>query len=120
MFDHFEIKVVEFDKCLTFYKAALKPLDIELKWSDPSAAGFGMAHEPNVRFLIEKSESSTKSHIAFKAKDKTAVAAFYEAGLTASGTCNGEPGLREHFAPNYYAAFLYDPDGNNVEAVVYL
>lgn len=120
MFDHFEIKVVEFDKCLTFYSTALKPLGIELKWSDPCSAGFGMAHEPNVRFLIEKSESSTNSHIAFKAKDKTAVAAFHEAGLTASGTCNGEPGLREHFAPNYYAAFLYDPDGNNVEAVVYL
>ena len=120
MIDHFEIKVAKFDKCLKFYSSALKPLGIELKWSDPSSTGFGMTNEPNVRFLIEKAESSTKSHIAFKAKDKTSVASYYEEGLTASGVCNGKPGLREQFAPNYYAAFLYDPDGYNVEAVVYL
>ncbi|MDN3650898.1 VOC family protein [Reinekea marina] len=120
MIDHFEIKVVEFEKCLKFYSSALKPLGIVLKWSDSSAAGFGTTHEPNVRFLIEKSESSTKSHIAFKAKDEASVASFYEKGLATSGICNGKPGIREHYAPNYFAAFLFDPDGNNIEAVVYL
>ncbi len=120
MIDHFEVKVVEFEKCLQFYSSALKPLGIELKWSDKTSAGFGLTGEPNVRFLIEKAESSTSSHIAFRAEDAASVASYYKMGLAASGVCNGEPGLREQYASNYYAAFLFDPEGNNVEAVVYL
>ncbi|MCG6279840.1 VOC family protein [Vibrio diabolicus] len=120
MIDHFEIKVAAFEECCIFYKNALKPLGIELKWSDESAAGFGLSSESNVRFLIEKGVSNSKCHIAFSATDKLQVVAFHEAGLSVGGKCNGKPSLRGHYAPNYYAAFLIDPDGNNVESVVYL
>ena len=120
MIDHFEIKVVDFDACVAFYSKVLITLGIELKWSDEAAAGFGLVGEPNTRFLIEKGAQSAPCHIAFKANDKASVEAFHKAGIEAGFTCHGEPGLREHYAPNYYAAFLYDPDGNNIEAVVYL
>ncbi|EIO3705299.1 VOC family protein [Vibrio parahaemolyticus] len=120
MIDHFEIKVAAFKECRAFYMNALEPLGIELKWSDENAAGFGLSSEPNVRFLIEKGVSNSTYHIAFSALDKRQVTAFHEAGLSAGGKCNGKPGLRSHYAPNYYAAFLIDPEGNNVESVVYL
>ncbi|MFD2177687.1 VOC family protein [Veronia pacifica] len=120
MIDHFEIKVTAFEECREFYKITLEPLGIELKWSDEAAAGFGFSSEANVRFLIEQGVSKSTCHIAFSASNKLQVAAFHEAGLSGGGLCNGKPGLREHYAPNYYAAFLIDPDGNNVESVVYL
>ncbi len=120
MIDHFEIKVVDFDACIAFYSKVLTPVGIELKWSDEAAAGFGLVGEANTRFLIEKGGQSAPCHIAFKANDKASVEAFHKAGIEAGFTCHGEPGLREQYAPNYYAAFFYDPDGNNIEAVVYL
>ncbi|WP_180828358.1 VOC family protein, partial [Vibrio parahaemolyticus] len=92
MIDHFEIKVAAFEECGAFYMNALEPLGIELKWLDENAAGFGLSSEPNVRFLIEKGVSNSTCHIAF----------------SAGGKCNGKPGLRSHYAPNYYAAFLID------------
>lgn len=118
--DHFEIKVAAFEECRAFYMNVLEPLGIELKWSDENAAGFGLSSEPNVRFLIEEGVSNSTCHIAFSALDKRQVTAFHEAGLSAGGKCNGKPGLRSHYAPNYYSAFLIDPEGNNVESVVYL
>ncbi len=120
MIDHFEIKVADFESCCDFYTQALSPLGIELKWADDAAAGFGLRSEPNVRFLIEKGVNSAKSHIAFSASGEGQVSEFHKAGLSNGATCNGRPGLREKYAPNYYAAFLLDPDGNNVEAVAYL
>lgn len=120
MFDHVEIKVVHFDECLTFYTAVLQALGIEVKWVDEAGAGFGLISEPNVRFLIEKGETSTKNHLAFKAANEAEVKTFHSAGITLGAPCNGKPGLRESYAPNYYAAFLLDPDGNNIEALVYL
>ncbi len=117
MFDHCEIKVTNFPACKTFYEAALAPLGIEIKWSDDAAAGFGQVGNPIVAFLIESGPSSTPAHIAFSAADEAAVHAFHAAGVEAGGSCNGEPGLRKHYAPNYYAAFLKDPSGNNIEAL---
>lgn len=120
MIDHFEVKVVDFDACVVFYSKVLTPLGIELKWLDEAAAGFGLVGESSTRFLIEKGDQSSPCHIAFKANSKVSVEAFYKAGVDAGFTCHGEPGLREHYTPNYYAAFFYDPDGNNIEAVVYV
>ncbi len=120
MIDHFEIKVAYFESCRDFYTQALSPLGIELKWADDSAAGFGLKSEPNVRFLIEKGVNSAKSHIAFSASSKVQVSEFHRAGLSSGAICNGIPGVREKYSSNYYAAFLLDPDGNNVEAVAYL
>jgi len=118
--DHFEIKTIKFEQCVEFYSTVLKPLHIELKWSDESAAGFGKVSEQKVQFVIEKSENKESSHIAFSAPDKNAVNRFYSIGIEGGFDCNGEPGIRAQYAPNYYAAFLHDPDGNNIEAVVYI
>ncbi|RXJ72846.1 glyoxalase/bleomycin resistance/extradiol dioxygenase family protein [Veronia nyctiphanis] len=120
MIDHFEIKTNNFDVCKRFYQACLALLNIELKWSDDAAAGFGVIDENKVRFLIEHGESNTGCHIAFSATDENAVKQFHHAAMEVNAKCNGKPGLRAHYSPNYYAAFVFDPDGNNVEAVTYL
>ena len=116
MFDHVEIKVVRFDSCQHFYATVLAPLLIELKWSDETAAGFGLMGRDHVGFLIEQGQQGASCHLAFRADDATQVDAFHHAGIKAGFACNGLPGLRPHYAPNYYAAFLRDPDGNNIEA----
>nr|WP_301291255.1 VOC family protein [Aeromonas caviae] len=93
---------------------------IELKWSDETAAGFGLMGRDHVGFLIERGQQGASCHLAFRADDATQVDAFHHAGIKAGFACNGLPGLRPHYAPNYYAAFLRDPDGNNIEAMTYL
>ena len=119
MIDHFEVKVVNFDACVKFYAAVLHPLGIELKWSDAGAAGFGAFNDDErVLFLIEKAESSARMHLAFQAADQEAVKGFHAVGVSNNYQSNGEPGFREHYSPGYYAAFLLDPDQNNIEAVV--
>lgn len=120
MFDHVEIQIVNFEACKAFYSNVLRPLKIEIKWSDEAAAGFGLVGEDKVRFLIELSDTSCKSHIAFKGRDEVAIKEFHRTGVELGFDCNGPPGLRQNYAPNYYAAFLLDPDGNNIEAVAYL
>ena len=120
MIDHFEIKTVEFELCVNFYTAVLRPLNIERKWSNDSAAGFGVEGDEKVRFLIEKSVTREPCHIAFSAQSQSAVDQFHSAGIENGFTSNGEPGIRVEYASNYYAAFLNDPDGNNIEAVVYI
>lgn len=98
----------------------LSPLNIELKWSDASAAGFGLRDNPKVSFMIEKSESSVPARIASSASSGAVMKKFHDAGIENGFQCNGQSGLRKDYAPNDYAAFLFDPDGNNIEAVVYL
>ena len=120
MIDHFEIKVVDFEGCKRFYETTLAALDIELKWANDTAAGFGEVGEGKVVFLVEKFDSRVPAHIAFSASSEAAVAQFHQSGVDGGFECNGKPGLRANYAPNYYAAFLLDPDGNNIEAVVYL
>ena len=120
MLDHFEIRTINFEQCKRFYALVLRPLNIELKWSDNNAAGFGERDEKKVRFMIHKSDLSCASHIAFSASDKNAVNCFHQVAIENGYKSNGEPGTRQAYAPNYYAAFILDPDGNNVEAVVYL
>jgi len=120
MIDHFEIKVLNFKQCLEFYSLVLAPLKIENKWSESSAAGFGLISENKTRFLIEESEQVSRTHIAFSSSEKSLVELFHAVGISNGYVCNGVPGLREDYSPNYYAAFLLDPDGNNIEAVIYL
>ena len=120
MFDHVEIKVVCFDDCRRFYATVLVPLLIELKWADKDAAGFGRVGHDKVGFLIERGEPGAPCHLAFTASSAAQVDEFYQVGVRAGFACNGPPGLRSHYAPNYYAALLLDPDGNNIEVLAYL
>ena len=120
MFDHVEIKVVHFNDCRRVYATVLVPLLIELKWADKDAAGFGRLGHDKVGFLIERGEQGAPCHLAFTASSAAQVDEFYQVGVRAGFACNGQPGLRPHYAPNYYAAFLRDPDGNNIEVLAYL
>jgi len=81
-----------------------------------SAAGFGSG-EGIPDFWIGSNPERGATHVAFTAKDRAAVDSFYEAAVAAGGHDNGPPGVRAHYHENYYAAYVHDPDGNNLEAV---
>ena len=116
MFDHGGLKVKSLEASVRFYAAALEPLGLVLCSRDDSSAGFGPAGEPGL-WLYTAKVSSAAAHVAFHATDRKAVDRFYSRGREAGGRDNGAPGVRADYAPTYYAAFLTDPDGNNVEAV---
>jgi catechol 2,3-dioxygenase-like lactoylglutathione lyase family enzyme len=117
MYDHIGLKVKDLDASVRFYRAALAPLGHVLCSQDSSGAGFGPPGEPALWLLPANGGAKRGTHVAFRANDRTAVDRFHAGGLGAGGRDNGGPSLRTDYAPTYYAAFLIDPDGNNVEAV---
>ena len=117
MYDHLGLRVADLDASVRFYTAALAPLGFELCSRDDSGAGFGPKGAPALWLHLHKGKAGTGAHVAFRAKDRAGVDRFHAAGLKAGGKDNGAPGLRPDYGPTYYAAFLIDPDGNNVEAV---
>ena len=117
MYDHIGLKVNDIDASVRFYEAALKPLGHVIASRDESSAGLGPKGGPALWLTVEKGSTARGAHVAFRAPDRAAVDRFYQEGLKAGGRDNGEPGLRKDYSPTYYAAFLFDPDGNNVEAV---
>ena len=117
MYDHIGIKTGNLDASVRFYTAALAPLGFVLCSKDESGAGFGPKGEPALWLYLQKGLKSTGAHIAFRAPDHAAIGKFHAEGLKAGGCDNGAAGHRHDYSPTYYAAFLLDPDGNNVEAV---
>jgi catechol 2,3-dioxygenase-like lactoylglutathione lyase family enzyme len=117
MFDHIGLRVADLDASVRFYTAALAPLGYELCSRDDAGAGFGPKGAPSLWLHLHKSDVGTGAHIAFRASDHAAIRKFHSEGLTAGGRDNGGAGPRADYSPTYYAAFLIDPDGNNVEAV---
>lgn len=118
MYDHIGLKVQDLDASVRFYSAALEPLGHVPGYRDDTTAGLGPEGAPALwLYAAGKAAKGPGVHIAFRAADRRAVDRFHERGLQSGGRDNGKPGLREAYSPNYYAAFLVDPDGNNVEAV---
>lgn len=117
MLDHVTLKVTDLKASLTFYEATLKPLGIARLYGDGEYyAGFGTA--PKAFFWIGQSKDAiTSTHVALAAPSRALVDAFYKAAIEAGAQDNGKPGLRPHYNENYYAAFVLDPDGHNIEAV---
>lgn len=119
MIDHVTAKVGDIERGKSFYSQALAPLGYSLKMEFPGAAGFG-TDDGGPDFWIGTNEARGATHIAFSAKDRASVDAFHEAATAAGAKDNGAPGLRPHYHENYYAAFVHDADGNNIEAVCHL
>jgi catechol 2,3-dioxygenase-like lactoylglutathione lyase family enzyme len=117
MIDHAGVHVSDFTKAKEFYSKALAPLGYTLlsDFAQWSVAGFGESGKSD--FWLYTAEVKQNDHIAFAASSKEAVDAFYKAGLEAGGKDNGAPGYRKDYSPGYYAAFIHDLDGNNVEVV---
>jgi catechol 2,3-dioxygenase-like lactoylglutathione lyase family enzyme len=123
MLDHIGFPVSDFARAKAFYAQALKPLGIALVMEltpeqsrGGAFAGFGESRIPY--FWLQTSGTPGKGlHVAFRAKDRATVDAFYQAALAAGGKDNGAPGLRPHYHAHYYGAFVLDPDGHNIEAV---
>jgi catechol 2,3-dioxygenase-like lactoylglutathione lyase family enzyme len=115
MLDHIGILVANLDASVAFYTKALAPLGYSLIMKMEQFAGFGVAGKPD--FWIGIGKPTDKIHVAFRAKGRGDVRAFYDAAMAAGGSDNGPPGVREIYHPSYYGAFVRDPDGHNVEAV---
>jgi catechol 2,3-dioxygenase-like lactoylglutathione lyase family enzyme len=117
MFNHIGVKVKDLDASARFYSAALGALGYQQGYSDETVVSLGPKDAPGLWLGGDAKLAHSLVHMAFTAGSHAAVDAFYREGLRAGGRDNGAPGLRKDYSPTYYAAFLLDPDGNNVEAV---
>jgi catechol 2,3-dioxygenase-like lactoylglutathione lyase family enzyme len=124
MIDHIGITVSNLEKSTAFYTKTLAPLGYVLCKNGPGSVSFGvreghgMCADPGGDFWLSVgAPMKPRAHVAFNAASRADVDAFYVAGLAADGTDNGAPGLRAQYHPRYYAAFVLDPDGYNIEAV---
>jgi catechol 2,3-dioxygenase-like lactoylglutathione lyase family enzyme len=116
--DHIGVGVRDYDESLAFYSAALAPLALELvaeTGTDNRSAGFGYMGRDD--FWIHEGRPVGRAHIAFEAQSPEQVDAFHAAAIEAGGRDNGAPGVREEYSSTYYAAYILDPNGNNIEAV---
>jgi catechol 2,3-dioxygenase-like lactoylglutathione lyase family enzyme len=118
MYDHIGLRVKDLEASARLYEALLAPLAHVLCSKDASGAGFGPRGAPALWLIPDQKGGG--AHIAFRADSRAAVNAFYQAGLGAGARDNGAPGLRPDYGANYYAAFLIDLDGNNLEAVCFV
>jgi catechol 2,3-dioxygenase-like lactoylglutathione lyase family enzyme len=124
--DHVGFSVSDIEVSKRFYAAALAPLGVELLMTvtpdmteaGGTALGFGRDGKPFF-WVGDNERVGEGSHVAFGVASRSEVDAFHAAALAAGGRDNGAPGLRPHYGPDYYAAFVLDPDGTNIEAVCY-
>ncbi len=121
MLHHISLGVTDLNRAAAFYDAALAPLGYVRVWTDASAIGYGPPGAGD-KLAIKLRDGATAPgpgfHLALAAPDRACVDSFYEAALRYGGQDNGAPGLRPHYGPDYYAAFVVDPDGHHIEAVI--
>jgi catechol 2,3-dioxygenase-like lactoylglutathione lyase family enzyme len=116
--DHLTVHVKDLKAARAFYEAALEPLGMKINLDYPAAFGMG-SREENIFWLARDRQASGGGHYALRVENPEEVNAFHEAALRAGGKDNGEPGPRPDYGPNYYAAFVKDREGNNIEVVCY-
>lgn len=123
MIDHTGLVVSDFERSKRFYVTALAPIGYAMLAEFPASitghtdvAGFGEPPKPDF-WISRGTPNQPPIHIAFRVGSRALVEAFYQAAMTAGGRDNGAPGLRPHYHPHYYGAFVLDPDGHNIEAV---
>ncbi len=123
MIDHTGVVVSDFDKSKQFYIGAFAAIGYHLLAEFPPevtghgrVAGFGEPPKPDF-WIISGEPNRPAIHVAFRVATRAHVDAFHRAALAAGGRDNGAPGIRAHYHPNYYGAFVLDPDGHNIEAV---
>lgn len=116
MIDHMRLTAVDLPAMLAFYDRALAPLGYGREMEFGDAVGYGRDGHASL-WIVAAPEPAPPTHLALMAADHAAVEAFHAAALAAGGRDNGGPGLRPHYHPDYYAAFVIDPAGNNLEAV---
>ena len=125
MLDHIGFSVSDFARAKDFYQKVLAPLGYhiimevtkEMTGGHYEGTGFGADHKPSFWIGSGAAPLSGRLHVAFVARSRAAVDAFYQAALAAGAADNGPPGLRPQYHPNYYGAFVLDLDGHNIEAV---
>ena len=122
IFDHLGYSVGDFDKSAAFYDAALAPLGIKrlFGYEFPGGQGIGYGAEQPQFWINSGTALRDHVHLAFAAKTRAEVDAFHAAAIAAGGRDNGAPGLRPQYHPDYYGAFVLDPDGHNIEAVCHV
>jgi len=125
MLDHVSLSVTDLARAKAFYSIALAPLGLEVvgevsaeQSGSVAFAGFGIGRKGQL-WLAEKGQQTPATHICFRAASCSDVRAFHDAALAAGGSDNGAPGIREIYHPAYYAAFVTDPEGHNIEAVCF-
>ena len=116
MLDHIDLGATNLDASGSFFIAALAPLGLSVLTQGPHGIGLGKDGK-SCLFLAPASARPSPIHIAFTARSRSEVTEFHRAALAAGGKDNGPPGLRPHYHPTYYAAFVIGPDGHNIEAV---
>jgi len=125
MIDHVGFPVSDYARSKAFYEKVLAPLgytlvmEVQQNEHAAKAAGFGAGGKPDF-WIGGEGGLNRAMHIAIVAKDRAMVDAFYRAAIAAGAHDNGAPGIRAHYHPNYYGAFVLDPDGHNIEAVCHL
>ena len=115
MIDHTAVNVSDQETAKAFYSSALEPLGYSLAFEAGEFMGF--ADATGMDLGVVRRDPVGGGHVAFKCSDHSTVDAFHAAAVAAGGTDNGAPGLRTHYHEHYYAAFVQDADGNNIEAV---
>lgn len=122
MIDHITFGVSNFERSAAFYDQAFAPLGVRRLFDVPPehsggvrATGYGDSRP--WFWIAEQDATRGKLHICLQAKSRAEVNAFHSAAIAAGGRDNGAPGLRAHYHPTYYGAFVLDPDGHNIEAV---
>ena len=116
MLAHVAVNVTDLEVAKRFYLGALEPLGYRVVYEEPGALAY-LADANGLDFGIGQRGPVGGAHVAFECGDRGLVDAFHGAATAAGGRDNGAPGLRPHYDANYYAAYVLDPDGNNIEAV---